>query len=93
MTQVRLDLPYNFPEDWKVPDFMDGEMPALVMEEGVRIIGSQRALVYGNINPAPILSQLKKGVACYRLGYLFQTNRQVILDALQRERQRWRDEE
>lgn len=92
MTQVRLDLPYNFPEDWTVPDFMDGEMPALVMAEGERIIGTQKALVIGRINPAPIMSQIKTGIACYRIGYLFETNRDVILKALKEERARRRNE-
>lgn len=86
MTQTRMDLPWNFPTDWDVPTFQDGEMPALVMAEGERIISAQRALVYGNINKGPIIGQLKKGIACYRLGYLFETNRKIILAALREQR-------
>lgn len=88
MTQTRLDLPWNFPADWDVPTFMDGEVPALAMQQGEQIISSQRALVYGNINPAPNLRMLKTGIACYRLGWLFEENRAVILEALRRERKR-----
>lgn len=86
MTQTRLDLPWNFPTDWEVPDFMDGEIPILVMEEGARIIGTQKALVMAEINKAPDLRMLKTGIACYRLGWLFEENRAVILEALKREK-------
>lgn len=86
MTQTRLDLPSNFPGDWEPPSFLDGEVPALVMQEGDRIIGTQIALVLGDLRSAPDIMQLKRGVACFRLGTIFETNRRVILDALRRER-------
>lgn len=88
MTHTRLDLPWNFPADWDVPEFMDGEIPALAMQEGERIIGVQRALVLNGINPAPDLRMLKAGIACYRLGWLFEDNRAAIIDALRREKKR-----
>lgn len=88
----RLDLPWNYPADWPVPDFMDGEIPVLAMEEGARIIGAQKALVLAEINPKPLTRQLKVGVACYRLGWLFEENRAVILEALRREK-RLREQE
>lgn len=88
MTQTRLDLPWNFPADWDVPTFLDGEVPALAMNEGERIIGVQRALVLNGINPAPDLRMLKTGIACYRLGWLFEENRAAILEAIRRERKR-----
>ena len=86
MTQSRLDLPSNFPGDWDAPSFSDGEIPALVMLEGERIISSQRALVMGGIRSIADAMQVKRGVACFRLGTIFETNRRVILDALRRER-------
>lgn len=88
MTQTRLDLPWNFPADWDVPTFLDGEVPVLAMEEGARIVGVQKALVLNGINPAPDLRMLKAGIACYRLGWLFDAHRDAILDALRRERRR-----
>lgn len=86
MTQTRPDLPWNFPTDWDVPTFMDGEVPALAMHEGERIIGVQRALVMNGVNPSPSLKMLKAGIACYRLGWLFEENRAAIIEALRRER-------
>ncbi len=82
MTGSRLDLPWNFPADWNAPKFVSGEIPVLAMEEGERIIASQKALVLGNIRTVPDLRMLKAGVACYRLGYLFEKNREAILSVL-----------
>ena len=82
MTQERLDLPYNLPDDWAVPAFKRGEIAELVMREGERIIGSQVALVRGGFNDGPVLDRLKTGIACYRLGYLMETHRAAIHSAI-----------
>lgn len=94
MTRQRIDLPDNFPDDWDVPDLQGGEAGELAMREGERIIGSQRALISGGFNAAPIPHQVKAGVAIYRLGLLFSKYRHAILQAVRRERdrERWRDE-
>lgn len=86
MTQMRRDLPYNFDAEWGVPEFLDGELAELAMVEGERIIASQRALIYGGLRNTPDIQQLKKGIACYRLGFLFQAHRAAILDIIRRAR-------
>lgn len=86
MTQTRLDLPWNFPADWDEPKFVDGEIPVLAMEEGERIIGTQRVLVSSGINPAPVRKMIKTGVAIYRLGWIFEEYRPEIVEAIKRAR-------
>lgn len=93
MTQTRFDLPWNFPADWDAPEFMDGEIPVLVMEEGARIIGTQRVLVESGMRTAPDHRLKKVGVACHRLGWLFDDYRQEIVDAIRRARGSRRGEE
>lgn len=93
MTQTRLDLPWNFPADWDVPTFMDGEVPALAMQEGERIVGIAKVAFQCGAHKTLDLQRIKTGIACYRLGWLFETNRQAILEALRRERTRKRDGE
>lgn len=86
MTQTRLDLPWNFPADWDEPKFMDGEIPALAMEEGARIIGTQRVLVECGMNAKPVGKMVKTGIAIYRLGWIFEEYRPEIVEAIKRAR-------
>lgn len=88
MTQLRRDLPYNFDDDWGMPEFLDGELAELAMQEGERIIASQRALLYSGVRDKPDVGMLKRGIACYRLGFLFRENRAGILDLIRRDRRR-----
>lgn len=88
MTQTRLDLPFNFPNDWEIPEFVDGEIPLLAMAEGERIVGIAKVAYQCGAHKAPDLERIRIGVACYRLGYLFDRNRDAIVQALRRERQR-----
>lgn len=88
MTQTRLDLPWNFPADWDVPKFMDGEIPALAIQEGERIIGIAKVAHQCGAHKTPDIQRIKTGIACYRLGWLFDANREAILRALRGERRR-----
>lgn len=93
MTQPRLDLPWNFPAEWDAPPFASGEVPLLAMEEGTRIIGVQVALVSAGMRPRPDPRMLKAGIACHRLGWMFEQNRDAILAAIRREKQRRGEED
>lgn len=84
----RVDLPPNFPLDWDAPEFADGEIPALVRDEGISIITRQVALTKAGIRIFPDPAMLKSGLACYRLGKLFEEHRDVILRALRDARRR-----
>lgn len=83
---IPVDLPWNLEEDWKLPEFRDGEMAELAKQVGVELIASQRTLIGAGLRINPSEKELKRAIACHRLGHLFQTNRQTILNAIGRRR-------
>lgn len=90
MSEPRIDLPMTWPTEWDVPAFADGEMPQLVLDEGLRIIGRQKALIAAGLAASPSIPQLKSGLACYRVGALFLDHRRAIIEAIRQDRARMR---
>ena len=73
--RLQPDMPWNLPEEWEVPKFAPGEMPALLKTLGVNRISSERAWIKAGIRTVPLIENVKIGIACWRLGYLFETHR------------------
>lgn len=76
-TPARLspDMPWNLPGSWAIPTFTPGEMPELVKAIGVHRIGSEIAWLKVGLRTEPLIDNVKAGIACWRLGHLFEIHR------------------